>query len=104
MMEELKMDLLKQFFTLGLGAAAITKEQIEKTVDTLVKKGEVNANESKELVNQWIEKGEQAKQELDDIVKTRINQALSSFDLVTKEDYQELERRIEELESKIKNQ
>jgi len=69
-----------------------------------VKKGEVNANESKELVNQWIEKGEQAKQELDDIVKTRINQALSSFDLVTKEEYQELERRIEELESKIKNQ
>ena len=104
MMEELKMDIFKQCFTLGLGAAAITKEQIEKTVDTLVKKGEVNANESKELVNQWIEKGEQAKQELDDIVKTRINQALSSFDLVTKEEYQELERRIEELESKIKNQ
>ena len=60
--------------------------------------------ESKELVNQWIEKGEQAKQELDDIVKTRINQVLSSFDLVTKEEYQELERRIEELESKINNQ
>ena len=41
------MDIFKQFFTLGLGAAVITKEQIEKTVDTLVKKGEVNANRIK---------------------------------------------------------
>ena len=50
------MDLFKQFFTLGLGAAVITKEQIEKTVEGLVKKGEVNANESKELINQWSKK------------------------------------------------
>jgi len=98
------MDLFKQFFTLGLGAAVITKEQIEKTVDTLVKKGEVNANESKELVNQWIQKGEQAKTELDDIIKTRVNQVLSSLDIVTKEEYRELERRIEALEMKLNNQ
>ena len=32
------MDLLKQVFSLGLGAAVATKEQIEKTVDSLVKK------------------------------------------------------------------
>ena len=49
-----------------------------------------------------VEKGEQAKQELDDIVKTRVNQALSSLDLVTKEEFQDLERRIEALESKTK--
>ena len=30
------MDLFKQIFTLGLGAAVITKEQIEKTVEALV--------------------------------------------------------------------
>lgn len=98
------MDLFKQFFTLGLGAAVITKEQIEKSVETLVKKGEVSTNESKELVNQWLEKGEQARQEIDDIVKTRVNQVLSSLDIVTKEDYQELERRIEALEKQLNNQ
>lgn len=94
------MDLFKQVFALGLGAAVITKEQIEKTVDTLVKKGEVSSTESKELIKQWMEKGEQAKQELDDIVKTRVNQMLSSMDIVTKEEFQELERRIQALESK----
>ncbi|WP_071394929.1 phasin family protein [Bacillus tuaregi] len=95
------MDLFKQVFTLGLGAAVVTKEQVEKMVDTLVQKGEVSRNESKELIQQWVEKGEQAKQEIDDIVKTRVNQALTNLNLVTKEDYQELERRIQALENKL---
>ena len=78
----------------------LTKEQIEKMVDTLVQKGEVNRNESKELIQQWVEKGEQAKQELDDIVKTRVNQALMNLNLVTKDEFHELERRIQALENK----
>ena len=94
------MDLFKQIFTLGLGAAIITKEQIEKTVEGLVAKGEISRNESKELINQWSEKGEQAKQELDNIVKTRVNQVFSSLNLATKEDLQDLERRIAALEKK----
>ena len=81
------MDLFKQIFTLGLGAAVITKEQIEKTVEGLVAKGEISRTESKELINQWSEKGEQAKQELDDIVKTRVNQVFSSFNLVKKKNF-----------------
>ena len=94
------MDLFKQIFTLGLGAAVITKEQIEKTVEGLFAKGELSRTESKELINQWSDKGEQAKQELDDIVKTRVNQVLSSLNLVTKEEFQDLERRIAALENK----
>jgi polyhydroxyalkanoate synthesis regulator phasin len=94
------MDLFKQIFTLGLGAAVITKEQIEKTVEGLVAKGEINRTESKELINQWSEKGEQAKQELDNIVKTRVNQVFSNLNLVTKEEFQDLERRITALENK----
>lgn len=94
------MDLLKQVFSLGLGAAVTTKEQIEKTVDALVKKGEVSKAESKELINQWLEKGEQAKQDLDEMIKTRVNQALSNLNLVTKDEFNELERRIRLLETK----
>jgi polyhydroxyalkanoate synthesis regulator phasin len=94
------MNLIKQVFSLGLGAAITTKEQIEKTVDSLVKKGEVSKDESKELIKQWVEKGEQTKQELDEIIKTRVNQTLTSLKLVTKEEVRELERRIQLLENK----
>lgn len=91
---------LKQVFSLGLGAAVATKEQIEKTVEGLVKKGEVSREESKELINQWIEKGEQAQRDLDDQVKARVNEALSQLNVVTKEEFNALERRIRELENK----
>lgn len=96
------MELLKQMFSLGLGAAVATKEQIEKTVENLVKKGEVSKEESKALINQLVEKGEQAKKELDDLVKVRVQQALSELNIVTKEELQALEKRIEALEKQQK--
>ena len=73
---------------------------MKKQSTPLSKKGEVNKEESKELINQWVEKGEQAKQDLDDVIKTRVNQTLTSLNLVTKDEFNDLERRIRLLESK----
>ncbi|MBT2669621.1 hypothetical protein J7E95_02280 [Streptomyces sp. ISL-14] len=97
------MDLLKNVFSLGLGAAAATKEQIEKTVDSLVKKGDISKEDSKVLIKQWVEKGEQAQKQLDDSVKAKVNQALNGLNLATKEEVQELERRIVILEKQNQN-
>ncbi|CAH0167190.1 hypothetical protein SRABI84_01084 [Peribacillus simplex] len=97
------MDLLKNVFSLGLGAAASTKEQIEKAVDSLVKKGDISKEDSKVLLKQWVEKGEQAQKQLDDSVKAKVNQALNGLNLATKEEVQELERRIVILEKQNQN-
>ncbi|MCF7621219.1 phasin family protein [Peribacillus castrilensis] len=97
------MDLLKNVFSLGLGAAAATKEQIEKTVDSLVKKGDISKEDSKLLIKQWVEKGEQAQKQLDDSVKAKVNQALNGLNLATKEEVEELERRIVILEKQNQN-
>ncbi|MFJ7938340.1 phasin family protein [Peribacillus sp. NPDC096622] len=97
------MDLLKNVFSLGLGAAASTKEQIEKAVDSLVKKGDISKEDSKVLIKQWVEKGEQAQKQLDDSVKAKVNQALNGLNLATKEEVQELERRIVILEKQNQN-
>ena len=94
------MDLIKNIFSLGIGAAAATKEQIEKTVDTLVKKGDISKEESKDLIKQWVEKGEQAQKQIDDSVKVKVNQALNGLNLATREEVQALERRIATLEQK----
>ncbi|USK76038.1 phasin family protein [Peribacillus frigoritolerans] len=97
------MDLLKNVFSLGLGAAASTKEQIEKTVDSLVKKGDISIEDSKVLIKQWVEKGEQAQKQLDDSVKAKVNQTLNGLNLATKEEVEELERRIVILEKQNQN-
>ena len=97
------MDLLKNVFSLGLGAAAATKEQIENAVDSLVKKGDISKEDSKILIKQWVEKGEQAQKQLDDSVKAKVNQALNGLNLATKEEVEELERRIVILEKQNQN-
>lgn len=97
------MDLLKNVFSLGLGAAASTKEQIEKAVDSLVKKGDISKEDSRVLLKQWVEKGEQAQKQLDDSVKAKVNQALNGLNLATKEEVEELERRIVILEKQNQN-
>ena len=94
------MDLLKNVFSLGIGAVYATKEQIEKNVDSLVKRGEINKDEAKELIRQWIEKGGEAKDQLDETIKVRVNQALKGLDLASRKEVRDLERRIESLERK----
>ena len=91
-------NLFSQFISLGLGAAIASKEQIEKVVNDLAAKGEINRSESKDLIKQLIQKGEEAKRELDDTIKTKVTQTLKELDLVTMDEYRKLEQRVEELE------
>lgn len=94
------MDLFKNIFSLGIGAAYATKEQIEKNVDALVKRGEINKEEAKELIRQWVEKGGEAKDQLDETIKNKVNQALKGLDLASRQEVRDLERRIDILERK----
>lgn len=92
---------LDQLFSLSLGAVVYSKEQIEKVVNELVKKGEISRKESKEVIDSIVEKGEATKKKIDDIIQTRIQQALKGLDLVTMSEYRELQHRVMELEKKL---
>src|SRR5690606_14520537 len=95
-------NLIDQFITLGFGLMAVSKEQVEKMVNELVEKGEITRKESKEMVEKIMEKGTQAKKDLDETVKEKDQQALKEFDLVTMEEYRKLEERVAELEKRLK--
>jgi polyhydroxyalkanoate synthesis regulator phasin len=92
--------VLNQILSLGIGAAILSKEQIEKTVDELVKKGEISKGESKEFIDRWIEKGSEMKKEVDEMVQDKVNNALHELNLVTRDELEELKQRIEKLEKK----
>ncbi|GAB6172616.1 ATP synthase subunit B [Paradesulfitobacterium aromaticivorans] len=93
-------DLLKKGLALGLGVAVASKEQIEKVVDDLVKKGEVSASESKELVNELIVKGEEGQKELQRVIREQFNKLLTELNIPTKEEIKRLEERLAKLEGK----
>jgi polyhydroxyalkanoate synthesis regulator phasin len=90
--------------SLGLGIIIAGKEQIEKTVEELVKKGEVNRAESKALVEELIKKGEETRQQIEAMARERVNAILGDKRLATQEDIARIEQRLDILERKIQSE
>jgi polyhydroxyalkanoate synthesis regulator phasin len=95
------MSILKKGLAFGLGLALASKEQVEKLIDELVKKGELSLEESKDIIDQWKQQTDERKAELQRIVREQIKQVIDKFDLVTKDELQQLEQRIRRLEEKL---
>ncbi|GKU81600.1 phasin family protein [Niallia sp. NCCP-28] len=86
--------------SLGLGLAIAGKEQVEKTVEELVKKGEVTKGESKELIEHLLRKGEEMKGQMEAIAREKVSAVFTEKGIATVEDMKRLEERIEALERK----
>lgn len=94
-------NFIDKAFSFGVGLAAASKEQAEKLVEELVKRGEIAKNESPAYVNELVAKGEAAREKLEAIVRDRVQARLRELNVASKEDVQRLERRIEALERKL---
>ncbi|WP_425800759.1 phasin family protein [Desulfitobacterium sp. Sab5] len=97
------MDLLKKGLALGLGLAIVSKEQIEKVVDELVKKGDVSVAESKDLIHELVEKGEEQQKEFNSKIKEQMQKLLDELNVPTQADIDRLEKRIANLENQLGN-
>ncbi|WP_058308988.1 phasin family protein [Gracilibacillus massiliensis] len=95
-------DTFKKGMTLGLGLATLSKEQAEKVIDELMKKGELSREESDGIFQDWERKGEESKNYIDDMMKERVNKLLEELEVVTKRDLRALEQRITQLENQLR--
>lgn len=86
--------------SLGLGLAVAGKEQVEKTIEELVKKGEVSKAESRALVDELVLKGEELRQHVEAMARERVHAILGENRLATREDIARIEQRLEALERK----
>lgn len=94
------MDFIKKGLAFGLGLAVTSKEQAEKFVNELVKKGELSQEESKDMINQLIHRGEEEKKEIKRIMREQLKQMMDELNLATKDDINRLEQRIQNLEKR----
>ncbi|UOQ83351.1 phasin family protein [Gracilibacillus salinarum] len=95
-------DAFSKGITLGLGMAASSKEQAEKVVKELLKKGEITREESDHVFAQWKQKGEESKQQADEKIKQQLKRWLTELEVVKKEEVTELEQRIIQLENRVR--
>ncbi|PAE84671.1 hypothetical protein CHH77_03880 [Shouchella clausii] len=94
-------DLLNNMYSLGVGAAVASKEQIEKTVNDLVQRGEVKRSESNQLIDDLLAKGQKAQENMENMIQERTKQFLSSLDVPTKEEVDALKARVAALEKAL---
>lgn len=94
-------EILKKGFLLGLGAAIASKEKLEQKLDELVKENEITTTQAKELMQNFIEKGEGKKEEWDRSKSDQARKYAEELGLATKDEMEELKERLAELELKM---
>lgn len=94
-------DTLKKGMALGLGLAVTSKEQAEKLIDELVKKGELTRQESSEFMDDLLKKGKESQKDIDEKIQKRFNQLFDDLHVATKEDVKALEKRVNQLEEQL---
>lgn len=94
-------DLLKKAVSLGWGLAVVSKEKIEVAVDELVQKGQIAPEQSKTLVNQLVERGEEEQASFSASIQDMVKRMLQDFDVAASSDLIALKQRVMMLEKRI---
>lgn len=94
-------NLVDRLFTLGIGIAALSKEQAEKIAEELTQKGKMASDEASAFIDELIKKGTESREQWEAVIKEKIEQVLRESNIVTKQEFEALEKRVNELERKL---
>lgn len=94
-------DFLKKVAFLGLGTAAATREKISKTVEKLIKQGEITASQGKKLAEKLWADAEKTRKEIGRKIDEGIKAGISKAGFVPKKDFELLKQRVELLEKRL---
>lgn len=91
-------DLFAKLYCAGVGALSLTLEKIDTIAAYLVDKGSITLKEISGLPTAMLERGEQVRAELQAAVKKEAQRVFAALDLPTREEIQNLQRRLNTLE------
>lgn len=93
------MDLIKKSMLAGIGAAVVTKEMAQKTLDEWVEKGKVSSDEAKEMANKIVEQGREEYDKARSDLGKMFDEAMARAHVVTRRELAALEARVAALEA-----
>jgi len=95
-------ETFERLILLQIGAAAATRERIEEAVDGLVEQGRVQREEGKTLVDQVMGRARERSSGARSLLDASVQQGLKRGGLPTREDYEDLVFRVEQLEHRVR--
>ncbi len=89
-------DLVRKTVSLGFGLLGLTREKAEKVVGLLVERGELGRDAAKGFLQTLIDRGEQERSQLREIVRGEFQRLVTELGLATRQDLVEFEARLRE--------
>ena len=93
-------DIARRMVLAGIGAIALTHDEIEEFVDKLVERGEIARKDREELMKEMRERYKMHHGEEHPMHK-RVTEMMERFSVPTKNDFDELNKKLADLEKKI---
>jgi polyhydroxyalkanoate synthesis regulator phasin len=90
-------DLLKRYIDAGLEFTQLTQSRAEALVRDLVKAGEVQADQAREVVGDLLERSRKSSERLLETVRHEVREQITSLGLANKDDLDRIEERIASL-------
>lgn len=94
-------DALRKLLLAGLGTLDLTEEKAKAVFDDLVKRGEMNEKDARELISSWKDRANGQRQKVQALVDESVQKGLKAMGYVRLSDYEALSARVAELERKI---
>jgi polyhydroxyalkanoate synthesis regulator phasin len=90
-------DLLKRYIDAGLEFTQLTQSRAEALVRDLVKAGEVQADQAREVVGDLLERSRKSSERLLETVRKEVREQITSLGLATQDDLDRIEERLSSL-------
>jgi polyhydroxyalkanoate synthesis regulator phasin len=94
-------DALRRLLLAGLGTLDLTEEKAKGVFEDLVKRGEMNEKDARELISSWKDRANDQRQKVQALVDESVQKGLKAMGYVRLSDYEALAARVAELERKI---
>jgi polyhydroxyalkanoate synthesis regulator phasin len=95
-------DTLERLILLQIGAAAATRERIEQVVEDLIEQGRLQREEGRTVVNEVMDRARERRSGARTLLDASVQQGLRGVGVPTREDYEDLLFRVEQLEHRVR--
>ncbi len=95
-------ETLERLILLQIGAAAATRDRVERIVEDLIAQGRVEREEGRTLVNEVMGRARERSEGARSLVDASVQQSLKGVGIPTREDYEDLIFRVEQLEHRVR--
>lgn len=94
-------ELIEKTFLAGMGAAALTKDRLQELVEDLVRRGQLNSDEGRDVVERLLSRSREEARTMLKKADSSLQGAYHDIGLTTKRELEDLEFRMRQLEMRV---